>query len=137
MGPIAEHRAVCFIRSPRKTGFTHASFFAGQTPGKRSTQHNCCGFCYNRPVKTDILGENYPFRRPQTATSRFIAHQACILYHKSLKIATLFYRCFCRNFNHKNRTKYTSCTKTNLKRLQKEARGHFPMKKFFFFPIFR
>ena len=50
-----------------------------------------CHFGYNRPVKTDILCENSPFGRPQTATSRFIAHQALLLYHILLRFSRPFF----------------------------------------------
>lgn len=67
-----------------------------------------------RPVERTYSTKITRFRRPQTATFRFIAHQACILYHKSPQIARVIYRRFCRNFNHKKPLKYTSCTKMQV-----------------------
>ena len=73
-----------------------------------------------RPVERTYSTKITRFRRPQTATFRFIAHQACILYHKSNQIATLIYRCFCRNFDDKNDQKYTSCTKDGAFRAKRQ-----------------
>ena len=98
MGPIAEHRAVCFIRFPTKTGFTRAYFCGGKLRESETHTYSVAVYNYNRPVKTDILGENYPFRRPQTATSRFIAHQAGLLYHIFHNYAIHFLKKLCVEF---------------------------------------
>lgn len=126
-----QHRPVCFLALLKNAGFAPAHFFGAdkfrksQVPSRlRIATENATVNTF-RPVERTYSTKIPRFRRPETATFRFIAHQACILYHKLPQIATLIYRCFRRNLTFKKRPKYTNCTKTRFQRLQKEIGGIF------------
>ena len=81
-----------------------------------------------RPVERTYSTKIPRFRRPETATFRFIAHQACILYHKLPEIATLICCYFCRIFDDKNRYKYANCTNRDFLEPKKEPCRHLFLK---------
>jgi hypothetical protein len=89
-----------------------------------------------RPVERTYSTKITRFRRPQTATFRFIAHQACILYHKSPQIARVIYRLFRRNLYFLKPPKYTNCTKPSKTRGQKGGRAAFSLFFSFSLPFF-
>ena len=107
-----------FLDSPEKCGicplpfFRHGQIPENQVPSKlRIATENATVNTF-RPVERTYSTKITRFRRPQTATFRFNAHQACILYHKSPQIARVIYRSFRRNLHFLKPSKYTSCTKT-------------------------
>ncbi|MBR4873156.1 MAG: hypothetical protein IKV00_04895, partial [Clostridia bacterium] len=81
----------------RRHFFRHGQIPENQVPSKlRIATENATVNTF-RPVERTYSTKITRFRRPQTATFRFIAHQACILYHKTPQIARVIYRLFRRN----------------------------------------
>ena len=89
-----------------------------------------------RPVERTYSTKITRFRRPQTATFRFIAHQACILYHKLPQIARVIYGLFRRIFNKFQHAKYTTCTKQARKREKRDDLGTYKLPSHFLLQLF-